>query len=135
MSSKETTAPSAGNASPAARGDSKNAQPDGTVRAHTLTPLEGQAAGGEAGNIDLLLDVAVPVVAQLGGTEMRIRDILKLVPGSIVELDKLAGEPVDLFVRGKLFAEGEVVVVDENFGVRLTRILSPKERAENLAAS
>jgi len=117
------------------QGDAGAAPADGTVRAHTLTPLEGDATGGEEANIELLLDVSVPVVARLGSTEMRIREILKLVPGSIVELNKLAGEPVDLYVRGKLFAEGEVVVVDENFGVRLTRILSPKERAENLVAS
>jgi len=103
------------------------------VREHDLSQLEGAPANGEAGNIDLLLDVSVPVVAQLGATEMRIRDILKLMPGSIVELDKLAGEPVDLLVRGKPFAQGEVVVVDENFGVRMTRILSPRERAENAA--
>ena len=76
----------------------------------------------------------MPVVAHLGSTEMRIRDILRLVPGSIVELDKLAGEPVDLFVRGKLFAQGEVVIVDESFGVRVTKIVEHKEGIEGLTA-
>jgi flagellar motor switch protein FliN/FliY len=74
--------------------------------------------------MDLLLDVPVPVVAQLGSTEMRIREILRLTPGSVVALDKLAGEPVDLFVRGQLFAQGEVVIVDESFGIRVTKIVS-----------
>lgn len=85
---------------------------------------------GEPANLDLLMDVSVPVVAQLGSTNMRIRDILRLTPGSIVELDKLAGEPVDLFVRGQLFAQGEVVVVDENFGIRVTKIISPDSRTD-----
>ncbi len=105
------------------------------VKTHDLTPLNETANGGESGNIDLLLDVTVPVVAQLGTTEMRIGEILKLVPGSIIELNKLAGEPVDLYVRGKLIAQGEVVVVDENFGVRMTQIVSPKQGVEALTAS
>jgi flagellar motor switch protein FliN len=93
------------------------------------------AASGEAGNIDLLMDISIPVIARLGATEMRIRDILQLLPGSIVELDKLAGDPVDLFVRGKLFAQGEVVVVDESFGIRVTKILDPSEKAAALAGA
>ena len=102
------------------------------VREHDLPPLTEAAPGGEAGNIGLLLDVSVPVVAQLGSAEMCIRDILRLLPGSIVELSKLAGEPVDLLVRGKLFAQGEVVVVDESFGIRITKIVAPQERVESL---
>ena len=83
--------------------------------------------------MDLLMDVSVPVVAQLGSTEIKIKDILNLLPGSIVELEKLAGEPVDLLVRGQAFAQGEVVVVDENFGVRITKILTSNERAVDVA--
>ena len=75
----------------------------------------------------------MPVVARLGSTEMRIKEILQLLPGSIVELEKLAGEPVDLLVRGQLFAQGEVVVVDERFGIRITKIITPKDQEQNHA--
>jgi flagellar motor switch protein FliN/FliY len=97
--------------------------PKGAVRNHDLSPLTGAPVAGEGSNMDLLMDVSVPIVAQLGATEARIRDILRMAPGSIVELDKLAGEPVDLLVRGQLFAQGEVVVVDDTFGVRITQIV------------
>jgi len=112
------------------------------VREHNLSPLNGGASdpaaaaatavakeSGEPSNIDLLMDVSVPVVAQLGATEIRIKDVLELLPGSIVELEKLAGEPVDLLVRGQPFAQGEVVVVDENFGVRITKIVTHSKSA------
>ena len=101
-----------------------------TARPLDLAPLRADATGGEAGNMDLLLDVPVPVVAQLGSTELRIRDILRLAPGAVVELNKLAGEPVDLFVRGQLFAQGEVVIVDDSFAIRVTKIMNPNERHE-----
>ena len=117
-------APAAQQAEPAAPGYER---PKAAVRPHDLAPLSPAAAAGEAGNMDLLMDVSVPVVAQLGSTEMRIRDILRLTPGSVVALDKLAGEPVDLFVRGQLFAQGEVVIVDESFGIRVTKIVSRTE--------
>ena len=87
---------------------------------------------GTAGNIDLLLDVKMPVAIELGRTELPILEILTLGPGSVVELDKLAGEPVDLLVNGKIIARGEVVVVDENFGVRITMLMSPQERLKSL---
>ena len=106
---------------------------DQTVLEHDLSPLTARATTGEAGNIDLLMDVAVPVVAQIGATEMKIKDILKLLHGSIVELDKLAGEPVDLLVRGQPFAKGEVVVVNDSFGVRVTQILTPRKQEDTNA--
>ncbi len=84
-------------------------------------------------NIDMLLDVKMPVSIELGRTEMPISELLTLGPGSVVELNKLAGEPVDLLVNGKIIARGEVVVVDENFGVRITLLLSPEERLKSLA--
>lgn len=83
-------------------------------------------------NINMLLDVTLPISIELGRTNMAIEDILNLGPGSVVELDKLAGEPVDLLVNNKLLAKGEVVVVDENFGVRVTSMVSPKERIRSL---
>lgn len=83
-------------------------------------------------NIGLLLDVPLQVTVELGRTRKLIRDILDLAPGAVVELDKLAGEPVDILANGKLIAKGEVVVIDENFGVRITDIISPLERATSL---
>ena len=79
------------------------------------------------GNIEILLDVSMQVTVELGRTKMRIREILGLGEGSIIELQKLAGEPVDILVNAKLIAKGEVVVIDEYFGVRITEIISPSE--------
>ena len=70
------------------------------------------------------MDVPLQVTVELGRTRKLIRDILELAPGSVIELDKLAGEPVDILVNGKLIAKGEVVVIDDNFGVRITKIVS-----------
>jgi len=83
-------------------------------------------------NMALIQDVPLQVTVQLGKTRMSIKEILELGEGSIVELDKLAGEPVDLLVNGKLVAKGEVVVIDENFGFRVKDIISPADRINNL---
>ena len=83
------------------------------------------------GNIGLLMDVTMNMTVELGRATMTIRDILGLGEGSIIELQKLAGEPVDLLVNGKLIAKGEVVVIDENFGVRVTDIINPMDRITN----
>lgn len=83
-------------------------------------------------NIGLIMDVPLQITVELGRTKKLIKDILDLSSGSVIELDKLAGEPVDVLVNGKLLAKGEVVVIDENFGVRITDIVSPIERAKNL---
>jgi flagellar motor switch protein FliN/FliY len=90
------------------------------------------APGGS--DISLLLDVPLQVTVELGRTQLRIRNVLELVPGSIVELDKLAGEPVDVLVNGKQIARGEVVVIDEEFGVRITDVASQAKRLRGLAA-
>jgi flagellar motor switch protein FliN/FliY len=82
--------------------------------------------------IEMLLDVTLPIAIELGRTSMPIQDILNLGPGSVVELNRLAGEPVDLLVNDKLIAKGEVVVVDENFGVRVTNMVSQEERLKSL---
>ncbi len=87
----------------------------------------------ETRNIEMLLDVNLPVSIELGKTNMSISDILSLGPGSVVELNKLAGEPVDVLVNNKAVAKGEVVVIDENFGVRVTQLLTPEERLKALA--
>ncbi|HIV75772.1 MAG TPA: flagellar motor switch phosphatase FliY [Candidatus Pseudogracilibacillus intestinigallinarum] len=83
-------------------------------------------------NLDMLLDVPLSVTVELGRTKQTVEDILELSQGAIIELDKLAGEPVDVLVNNKLIAKGEVVVIDENFGVRVTDIVSPKDRLMKL---
>ena len=83
-------------------------------------------------NIEMLLDVEMQVIAELGKKSMFIKDVLKLGKGSIVELDKAAGEPLEVFVNGKKLAEGEVVVVDDHFGIRITQLIGPKERILSL---
>src|SRR5690625_2064712 len=86
----------------------------------------------EQTNLDNLLDIPLKVTVELGRTKRPIKEILELSTGSIVELDKLAGEPVDILVNQKLIAQGEVVVIDENFGVRVTDIISKTDRLMNL---
>ena len=86
----------------------------------------------EQGNIGLLMDVYMEMTVELGRTRKLIKEILGMGEGTIIELDKLAGEPVDILVNHKLIAKGEVVVIDENFGVRVTEIVSPKERVSNM---
>lgn len=83
-------------------------------------------------NIEMLLDVSLPISIELGRTSLKIEDILGLGPGSVVELDKLAGEPVDILVNDRLLAKGEVVVIDENFGVRITSMVSLQDRIKSL---
>jgi flagellar motor switch protein FliN/FliY len=96
-------------------------------------PAFGQGVPGmEQGNIGLLMDVYMEVTVELGRTKKLIREILGMGEGTIIELDKLAGEPVDILVNHKLIAKGEVVVIDENFGVRVTEIVSPVERMNNM---
>ena len=97
-----------------------------------FAPLKPGGMPGVDTNIGLLLDVPLQITVELGRTRKLIRDILELAPGSVIELDKLAGEPVDILANGKLIAKGEVVVIDENFGVRITDVISPLERVNNL---
>ncbi len=90
--------------------------------------LTQSPALSKASSIDILMDVALPVSIELGRTQLSISEILALGPGSVVELARLAGEPVDVMVNHKLVARGEVVVVEENFGVRITQLITPQER-------
>jgi flagellar motor switch protein FliN/FliY len=86
----------------------------------------------KADNMDLLLDIPLEITAELGRTRMIINDLLQLGQGSVIELNKLAGEPLEILVNQKLIARGEVVVVNEKFGIRLTDIISPLERIKQL---
>jgi flagellar motor switch protein FliN/FliY len=103
-----------------------NVQP---VQFANLQPVQ---MSGEQGNIGLLMDVYMEMTVELGRTRKRIKDILGIGEGTIIELDKLAGEPVDILVNHKLIAKGEVVVIDENFGVRVTEIVSQIDRMNEL---
>ena len=94
--------------------------------------LQMQQASPESGNIGLIMDVFMEMTVELGRTRKLIKEILGMGEGTIIELDKLAGEPVDILVNHKLIAKGEVVVIDENFGVRVTEIVSPMERMGDL---
>lgn len=88
---------------------------------------------GIPGEIEMLMDLNLPIVIELGRTRMFIKDIINLTPGSIIELEKLSGDPVDIYVNEKKFAEGEVVVIDENFGVRITELVRPEDRIRKLS--
>ncbi len=103
-------------------------QRDAVVRPAQFTSFPTQGEGAAMANIDLILDVQLRVTVELGRKLMSVRDILALGPGSVVELDKVAGEPVDVLVNDRLIATGEVVVADDNFGVRITDIVNPAKR-------
>lgn len=98
------------------------------VQAAQFQAFDDGVVSFEKKNIGLIMDVPLQVTVELGRTNKKIRDILELGPGSIIELDKLAGEPVDILVNGKTIAKGEVVVIDESFGVRITDIIHPSKR-------
>ena len=83
-------------------------------------------------NLDLLMDIKLKLTVELGKSELPIKKVLELTRGSVIELDKVAGEPVELIANGKLIAKGEVVVIEDNFGLRITSIISPDSRLKNL---
>ncbi|TCS73963.1 flagellar motor switch protein FliN/FliY [Sulfuritortus calidifontis] len=102
-------------------------------KANVFQPLTADATQpAAANNLDLILDIPVSLNVELGRTKLAIRNLLQLAQGSVVELDGLAGEPMDVLVNGTLIAQGEVVVVNDKFGIRLTDIISPAERLRRL---
>ncbi len=110
------------------------APPAGTAPRPPRDAASGPAAGSDAGDLSHLMDLTLPVVIELGRARMTIEEVLALGRGSVVELDRLAGEPVDVYVADRRFAEGEVVVVGDQFGVRVTRIL-PSRRDDGDAGA
>lgn len=96
------------------------------------TVKNGKAENAPSKDIDFLLDIPLEITVELGRKKMPIRELLQLGQGSVIELEKIAGEPMEILVNNKLVARGEVVVVNEKFGVRLTDILSPSERINQL---
>jgi flagellar motor switch protein FliN/FliY len=104
-----------------------------TAQPANIFPRLTPAAGAEGSqDIDLILDIPVTLTVELGRTKIPIKHILQLAQGSVIELDALAGEPMDVLVNGCLIAQGEVVVVNEKFGIRLTDIVTPSERMRRL---
>lgn len=102
------------------------------VQGAEFSELEDQPQGAQL-SLDLVLDISMPVTVELGRTSMTVRELLQLSTGSVVELDRQAGEPVDLYVRDVCFARGEVVVVNNNFGLRITEIIDPQRRIRELS--
>jgi len=94
--------------------------------------IQSQPSSGKANNMEILLDVNLPISVQLGETSMTIQELLEVGPGSVIELDKTVGSTVEILANNKIIAQGEVVVVDENFGVRITSLISPAERIKSL---
>ncbi|MEH7504888.1 flagellar motor switch phosphatase FliY [Neobacillus drentensis] len=106
-----------------------NATPNANVQKVEYAAFSNAPSGSShAGNIDMLFDIPLEITVELGRTRLQIRKILELGPGAVIQLDKLAGEPVDVLANQKLIAKGEVVVIEENFGVRITDIINPIER-------
>ena len=107
---------------------------DVAVQSHQMDELDGDENDftSDDPKLDVILDIPVHISMEIGRTEISIRNLLKLNQGSVVELDRLAGEPMDVLVNGTLIARGEVVVVNEKFGLRLTDIISPAERVKKL---
>jgi flagellar motor switch protein FliN/FliY len=107
-------------------------QPPSNVKEVQFANLNSSMTANQANNIDLIMDIPLQITVELGRTKKRIRDILEYGTNSIIQLDKLAGETVDVLVNNKLIAKGEVVVIDENFGIRISQIVSPEERLNSL---
>ncbi|MEW5943374.1 MAG: flagellar motor switch protein FliN [Pseudomonadota bacterium] len=145
---EQEAAPAAGTAAPAAEDDwaaamaeqsqvaasapaaETKAQPQ--VSPVSFEQLSAGAPAGMANSLDMILDIPVNLTVELGRTKLAIRSLLQLAQGSVVELDGLAGEPMNVLVNGCLIAQGEVVVVNDKFGIRLTDIISPSERIRKL---
>ncbi|GAB5477144.1 MULTISPECIES: flagellar motor switch protein FliN [Marinobacter] len=112
-------------------------QPEAERQDVRTAPMEEFGAdqgpgGGESPDIDVILDIPVTISMEVGNTQIPIRNLLQLNQGSVIELDRLAGEPLDVLVNGTLIAHGEVVMVNEKFGIRLTDVISPGERIKRL---
>lgn len=105
-----------------------------TVEQAPMQKLEEDSGGAQIGdaNLDVILDIPVNISMEVGASKISIRNLLKLNQGSVVELDRLAGEPLDVLVNGTLIAHGEVVVVNEKYGIRLTDVISASERIQKL---
>lgn len=126
------SAPMQQSAPPKRQAKPKPAEPVNVAPVEFEAFSEPQHTTSQLGNLDMLMDIPLSITVELGRTQRSVKEVLELSAGSIIELDKLAGEPVDILVNKRIVAKGEVVVIDENFGVRVTDILSQSERLSNL---
>jgi flagellar motor switch protein FliN/FliY len=115
--------------------DSADSQSGGPLAGDIPKPFSSTSADGHANDINMVLDIPVQLSVELGRTKVPIKHILQLGQGSVVELDALAGEPMDVLVNGYLIAQGEVVVVNDKFGIRLTDVVTPSERLRRVSKS
>ncbi len=120
----------------AAGGDSDPEAADATGRNagdQVFKPFDaGTGGGGDARDLEMIMDIPVKLSVELGRTRITIKQLLELAQGSVVELDGLAGEPMDILINGYLIAQGEVVVVEDKYGIRITEIITPSERVQKL---
>ncbi len=110
-----------------------DAEQGGTLSGEPVRPFSGATGGDTVNDINMVLDIPVQLSVELGRTKVPIKYILQLAQGSVVELDALAGEPMDVLVNGYLIAQGEVVVVNDKFGIRLTDVVTPSERLRRVS--
>lgn len=107
----------------------------GDVRAagdQVFKPLGEDSGGGDSRDLEMIMDIPVKLSVELGRTRITIKQLLELAQGSVIELDGLAGEPMDILINGYLVAQGEVVVVEDKYGIRITEIVTPSERVQKL---
>jgi flagellar motor switch protein FliN/FliY len=126
-------APSSAAASPANQQAETPAQPHAEAAGEQVfRPLEQSGQASESRDLEMILDIPVKLSVELGRTKVTIKQLLEMAQGSVVELDGLAGEPMDILINGYLIAQGEVVVVEDKYGIRITEIISPSERVQKL---
>lgn len=111
--------------------EQNDAAPDENANS-VFKPLENTAQAGSMNELDIIMDIPVKLSVELGRTRITIKQLLELAQGSVVELDGLAGEPMDILINGYLIAQGEVVVLDDKYGIRITEIVTPSERVQKL---
>lgn len=124
QASAEAGSPAPDDAQPAAAAQSAS----GSV----FRPLTDDQSGAPARDLEMIMDIPVSLTVELGRTRLTIKQLLELAQGSVVELDGLAGEPMDILINGYLIAQGEVVVVEDKYGIRITEIITPSERVQKL---
>jgi flagellar motor switch protein FliN/FliY len=128
LAGEETEAPSSQADAAAAASPFQTLEEATTASSQPFVPLAQAASQPLPAGIELILDVPLELTVELGRKRMFIKDVLDLTIGSIVELDRIAGEPVDVLVNGRIMARGEVVVIEDNFGIRITEIINPQDQ-------
>lgn len=134
MAEQTTTAPAADDWGAAmAEQSAAESTPAAPAKPHEFEQFSSGAAGAARNDLDMILDIPVQLTVELGRTKMPIKNLLQLAQGSVVELAGMAGEPLDVMINGFLIAQGEVVVVNDKLGIRLTDIITPSERMRRLS--